>query len=114
MPAIVNTELTSGLKEARGIKNIEPEDVADAIVDALQKKKFDVFVPKSAGRIGRVMQLMPRGGREAIAKALKADKVLTEIDTSRRAAYEDRAAHSDPGVEPEVTGEKARDEVGVA
>ncbi|MEA2346632.1 MAG: hypothetical protein QOG62_419 [Thermoleophilaceae bacterium] len=113
MPAIVNTELTSGLKEARGIGNVEPEDVADAIVDALQKKKFDVFVPKVAGRIGRIMQLMPRGGREAIAKALKADTVLTEIDASRRAAYEDRAAHSDPGHEPEVTGEK-REEVGVA
>ncbi len=112
MPAIVNTELTSGLKEARGIGNVEPEDVADAIVDAIQRKRFDVFVPKAAGRIGRVMQLMPRSGREAIARALKADKVLTEIDAGRRAAYEDRAAHSDPGVEPEVTGEK-REEVGV-
>jgi NAD(P)-dependent dehydrogenase (short-subunit alcohol dehydrogenase family) len=102
MPAIVNTELTSGLQSARGIGNIEPEDVADAIVDALEKDRFEVFVPKSAGRIGRVMQLMPRRGREAVARALKADRVLTEIDHDRRAAYEDRAAHSDPGVEPEA------------
>jgi NADP-dependent 3-hydroxy acid dehydrogenase YdfG len=35
MPAVVNTELGSGLPETRAIKKIEPEDVANAIVDAL-------------------------------------------------------------------------------
>ena len=111
MPAIVNTELTSGLESARGVGNVEPEDVAAAIVEALEKDRFEVFVPKVAGRIGRVMQLLPRGGREAVARALKADKVLTEVDQQRRAAYEDRAAHSDPGLEPEKTGEREAEKV---
>jgi NADP-dependent 3-hydroxy acid dehydrogenase YdfG len=106
MPAIVNTELTSGLEAARGVGNVEPEDVADAIVEALERDRFDVYVPKLAGRIGRVMQLPPRRGREAVARALKADRVLVEVDAERRAAYEDRAAHSDPGLEPEATGER--------
>src|SRR3954469_21267107 len=51
MPSLVNTELAAGVPEARGVKNIEPEDVADAVVAALQVPRFDVFVPKVTGRI---------------------------------------------------------------
>src|SRR6476620_8115081 len=51
MPGIVNTELAAGLQQARGVKNINPEDVADAIVEALRFPRFDVFVPKSIGPI---------------------------------------------------------------
>ena len=47
------------------------------------------------------MQLLPRGGREAIGRLLKADKVLAEADPGARAAYEDRAAHSEPALDPE-------------
>jgi NADP-dependent 3-hydroxy acid dehydrogenase YdfG len=99
MPVIVNTELTSGLKSARGVKNIEPEDVAGEIVDALQKPRFDVFVPRYVGKINAAMAIVPRRGREAIGRGLKADKVLLERDDAARAAYELRAAQSDPGVE---------------
>ena len=36
MPAVVNTELGSGLVETRAVKVSEPSDVADAIVDAVK------------------------------------------------------------------------------
>src|SRR5947209_5320630 len=36
MPVVVNTELGSGLPNTRGVKPVEPEDVAAAIVEALQ------------------------------------------------------------------------------
>jgi len=101
MPAIVNTELATGLKEARGVKNLEPEEVAEAIVEALETARFDVWVPRSTQYIATVMNLVPRRGREAIARMLKADKVLAEADSAARATYEDRAAHSEPGLEPE-------------
>jgi NAD(P)-dependent dehydrogenase (short-subunit alcohol dehydrogenase family) len=100
MPAFVNTELISGATKPRAVKVVEPEDVADAIVEALRKPRFDVFVPKSAGRINKVMQLLPRRGREGLARALKADRILTEIDWKQRAAYEDRVAHSEPSRPP--------------
>jgi NADP-dependent 3-hydroxy acid dehydrogenase YdfG len=103
MPAIVNTELASGLVEARGVKSVEPEDVAAAIVDALQRPRFDVHVPRVSGAIGKVIAVLPRSGREAIAKALGADKVLAEADSRKRVGYEDRAAHSEPGLEPAET-----------
>jgi NADP-dependent 3-hydroxy acid dehydrogenase YdfG len=101
MPAIVNTELAAGLKGARGVKNLEPEQVADAIVNALERPRFDVWVPRSTQYIAGAMSIVPRRGREAIARILKADKVLAEADPAERVAYEDRAAHSEPGLEPE-------------
>jgi NADP-dependent 3-hydroxy acid dehydrogenase YdfG len=99
MPGIVNTELASGLQQARGVKNVNPEDVANGIVEALQRPHFDVYVPKSIGPINKVMGLLPRAGREGVARALKADKVLAQADPNARKGYELRAAHSEPGLE---------------
>ena len=101
MPAVVNTELGSGLVETPGVKKIEPEQVAEAIVAALERPKFDVHVPASAGVISKFVSVLPRGAREAVARAVKADKVLAEPDKAKRAAYEERAARSEPGLEPE-------------
>ena len=97
MPGVVNTELGAGLKEARGVKNANPEDVADAIVEALQHPRFDVYVPKAIGPITQVMNILPRGGREAITRALKADQVLMSPDLAARRAYDLRAAQSAGG-----------------
>ncbi len=109
MPAVVNTELGSGLPETRAIKVLEPEDVAEAIVDALEHPKFDVWVPRESVGIYKLMQLLPRSAREGIGRLLKADKVLADADPNARAAYEDRAAHSEPALEqePEPESEKA-------
>ena len=94
MPAVVNTELGSGLTDTRGVKKLEPEEVAEAIVEAIETNRFDVWVPKSSAGISVILNLVPRSGREAIARFMKADKVLAEVDENERAAYEDRAAHS--------------------
>lgn len=108
MPAVVNTELGSGLPETRAIKKLEPEDVAEAIVGALERPKFDVWVPRESIGIYKFMTLLPRGARERVARALKADKVLAEPDQGARAAYEDRAAHSEPGLDEQAAGEPAK------
>jgi hypothetical protein len=100
MPGIVNTELTAGMHAARGVKNVNPEDVAAAIVEALKVPRFDVYVPKSIGPINAVFGLMPRAGREAVGRAMKVDKVLDDVDADARRAYELRASHSEPGLEP--------------
>jgi NADP-dependent 3-hydroxy acid dehydrogenase YdfG len=101
MPAVVNTELGAGLPENRAAPKLEPEDVANEIVKALQFPKFDVWVPRNTVAIYKVLQLLPRAAREAVGRFLKADKVLAEPDRAARAAYEDRAARSEPGLEPE-------------
>jgi NADP-dependent 3-hydroxy acid dehydrogenase YdfG len=101
MPAVVNTELGSGLMDARGVKKLEPEEVADAIVDALRHGRVDVWVPRSTKAINRVLTLVPRRGAEAIARLLRADRILAEPDVGVRRGYEERASRSEPGREPE-------------
>jgi NAD(P)-dependent dehydrogenase (short-subunit alcohol dehydrogenase family) len=100
MPGIVNTELTSGMKEAR-IKNLEPADVAGEVVSALKVPRFDVFVPRSTGAIYKVAGLLPRRAREGLAHALGADQVAVGVDPAKRQAYEARAAESAPTAEKE-------------
>jgi NADP-dependent 3-hydroxy acid dehydrogenase YdfG len=108
MPFVVNTELGSGLGEARGMTNLEPTDVADAIVEALQFKLVDVWVPKSAKRNNTLGVLLPRSLAEGMARAMKADRVLAGADSNVRRGYELRASRSEPGLEeaprtPELT-----------
>src|ERR1700716_215338 len=108
MPFVVNTELGSGLGEARGLSNLEPSDVADAIVEALQLGTVEVWVPKSAKRTNVLGAVLPRRLSEGMARAMKADRVLADADTISRREYELRASRSEPGLEgaaekPQIT-----------
>ncbi len=98
MPTVVNTELTSGVGQ-KMIKAVEAEDVANEIVDALEVPRFDVWVPRANGGMFKVVALMPRAWREALGRFMKVDKLMTEVDHGARQAYEDRAAHSEPGLD---------------
>ena len=102
MPTVVNTELTTGVGQ-KLIKPVEAEDVADEIVDALEVPRFDVWVPRSNGALFKFVALLPRGAREALGRFMKVDKLMTEVDHNARRAYEDRAAHSEPGLDPKQT-----------
>ncbi len=64
MPGLVRTELIAGLKDARGVKTLAPEDVANEIVSALEVPRFDVFVPRSTGPLIAVTGALPRRLRE--------------------------------------------------
>jgi NADP-dependent 3-hydroxy acid dehydrogenase YdfG len=92
MPVVVNTELGSGIKPGRGIPVVEPEDVASAIVDALERPRHDVYVPKRIGMTIRFAGLMPRRVAEAIGRAMGTDRILADADRAARAEYERRAA----------------------
>jgi NADP-dependent 3-hydroxy acid dehydrogenase YdfG len=105
MPAVVNTELGSGLGEVRGVSNLEPTEVADAIVEALQLGTVDVWVPKSVKRTSLVVSLLPRKVGESIGRAIKADRVLAGADANVRRQYELRAARSEPGLASSLEGE---------
>src|SRR4051794_39283988 len=65
MPGLVNTELTAGMPEARGVKNLTPEQVAAEIVSALKVPRFDVYVPRSTGPLVQFAAILPRRAREA-------------------------------------------------
>jgi NADP-dependent 3-hydroxy acid dehydrogenase YdfG len=92
MPVVVNTELGSGLQKSRGVKVVEAEDVADAIVEAMQTGRTDVFVPNSVKGLFRFMYLVPRSVADFITKVLKGDQVLVNPDHLLRSAYEQRTS----------------------
>ena len=104
---MVNTELTSGVDAGRGVEKVEPEDVADAIVEALRLGRFEAYVPKLVGRINKVMTIVPRRAAEAIGRYLEADQVMVNADMAGRKAYEERCAHSEPT--PLEVADEARD-----
>jgi NAD(P)-dependent dehydrogenase (short-subunit alcohol dehydrogenase family) len=106
MPTIVNTELTSGVGQ-KWVKPVEPEDVANAIVEAMEVPRFDVFVPKTNGALYRFLVLLPRSAREAIGRLMKVDKLMFEIDHGARRAYEERAAASEPSAEDSAASTEA-------
>jgi NAD(P)-dependent dehydrogenase (short-subunit alcohol dehydrogenase family) len=93
MPTVVNTELTAGVGQ-KWVKPVEASDVAEAIAEALEAPRFDVYVPKSNGAILRAAALMPRAAAEWVGRAMGTDKLMTEVDHAARAAYEERVAHS--------------------
>jgi NADP-dependent 3-hydroxy acid dehydrogenase YdfG len=102
MPFAVKTELGAGLGEARGMHHLEPRDVAEAIVEALQLGTVEVWVPKSARRTNMLATVLPRQLSEGFAHAIKADRVLAGADLDVRRDYEIRAARSEPGLEGPV------------
>jgi NAD(P)-dependent dehydrogenase (short-subunit alcohol dehydrogenase family) len=98
MPVVVNTELGSGLQRSRGIKVVEPDDVANAIVEALQTGRVDVYVPRQVGVLMKAAQVLPRRVADFVTKVLKGDQVLVNPDHLLREAYENRT-----GDKPELT-----------
>ncbi|HWF71717.1 MAG TPA: SDR family oxidoreductase [Solirubrobacteraceae bacterium] len=99
MPHVVNTELGSGLSNTRLVKLVEPEDVAEAIVGALQTGRYQVVIPRIMGLLLWSKALVPTPVAELVARLLKGDAVLVNPDHVARAAYEARMAQPVTGAE---------------
>jgi NAD(P)-dependent dehydrogenase (short-subunit alcohol dehydrogenase family) len=108
IPGVVRTEMIAGYKEVRGVQDVEPEDVAAAIADALKFPRLEVFVPPAVGRISRVLNVVPRPVREAVLRAMRVDQVTWLADRSARSAYEARAAASEPKLDAAADEQPAR------
>jgi short-subunit dehydrogenase len=98
LPVVVRTELASGASDARFVARLEPEDVADAVIRTLQVPRFEVFVPRYMNAMMTFAAVLPRAAREAMARALKADRVFMDVDAAARSEYELRASRSEPGL----------------
>jgi NAD(P)-dependent dehydrogenase (short-subunit alcohol dehydrogenase family) len=109
MPITVNTQLIEGLADKRGVKRVEPEDVAAQIVDALELGKVDVYVPRELRASVVLGTLLPRRAREAVARFMGVTEVMTEVDPVARRAYEERISHNDPDLEQEAERTAQRD-----
>jgi NAD(P)-dependent dehydrogenase (short-subunit alcohol dehydrogenase family) len=113
LPAVVNTELASGFGTPRGLKRIEPADVAEGIARALELPRYEVFVPRALGATLRGGQMLPRRLAEGLGRAMGGDRLMVDVDRGERAEYERRAARSERGLEAGegagATGEQGRE-----
>lgn len=91
MPAIVETELSTGMPKIRGVKNQTPQDIADGIVEAIETGRYEVWCPRRLSPLYRVKSVLPTRGNDALLKATKATTSIERaIDSPERVAYEQR------------------------
>ena len=92
MPGLVDTELSAGTTATRGIAPAAPADVAAAVVRALRRPRFEVYVPRALAVLVPLAGALPVGLRDRLAAAFGSQDVLTKVDAEARRAYEERAA----------------------
>ena len=88
MPIVVKTELAAGTSPG-GMPALEPQDVADAVLGAIERPRFEVFVPARVGALTRLLALLPQRGRDLLYARLVPDQAK-ETDAGARRAYEER------------------------
>ena len=94
MPSFTNTDLIAGTKGTKFLKNVEPEDVARGIADAIEHKHKDVYLPKSLRQITFTQTLTGRRLRDFLNRRLGAYDTFLDVDQTGRAAYNDRISKS--------------------
>ena len=95
MPTLTNTEMVSGIGHAKGFKNAEPEEVAQAVADVIAKPKARVVVPRSMGITMSAQNFLPQGVAEAMRRALGSGRVFTsDVQADKREGYARRTGTS--------------------
>lgn len=91
-PTFTNTELVAGTKGAKGVRNAEPEEIADAVAALIRAPRRRVAVTKLAGRLANLQYYLPNKLLDALGEKFgMKEAFLGDIDQQARAAYERRA-----------------------
>jgi short-subunit dehydrogenase len=90
LPAPVKTDLFVGAKELKWPPVVQPEEVADAILDGIVRGKLEVYVPKIGKLLSILPGILPLSVRDRIGDLLGLDKIFTEADPEARKTYESR------------------------
>lgn len=87
MPIPVKTELLAGTTPMAWPPPVEPEDVAEAIVSAVEGGQVEVFVPGYQRLLAVLPHLVPRPVVEWVARLTHFDRFFGVVDAGARAAY---------------------------
>ena len=89
-PGLVNTELAAGSKPTRGMKWLDPDTVAEAVVGAIEKPAPEVFVPRSLSATLKLNKVLPPRARKAMGRLFRLDQFATGASAEERAEYNAR------------------------
>lgn len=90
LPSFTNTELVSGTKGLRGIRNLEPEDVARVVATAVRRNHAVSYAPASLRRNVRLYNNLPAFANDLLSKAFGGDRAFLDVDRDARKGYDDR------------------------
>lgn len=95
LPTLTNTEMIAGIGHAKGLRNAEPEEVANAVAGLIGKPKRRVVVPRSMGVVLQSQRFVPQRVSEALGRALGTERVFgSDVDVAKRRSYADRTGTS--------------------
>ena len=89
-PAQVETAMLQGQVRPRLLPVITPEDVSSAVLKAIRRDRFEVWVPASQGVSFKLSAILPRRVREAILRLLGVGRIAGQADLTERREYHDR------------------------
>jgi NAD(P)-dependent dehydrogenase (short-subunit alcohol dehydrogenase family) len=90
-PSQVETPMIDGQGRPRALPIITPEDVAAAVLDAIARGRFEVWVPRSQGATAKLAAILPRRARDAAMRLLGVTEIAGAHDPAARADYHQRA-----------------------
>jgi short-subunit dehydrogenase len=99
-PGAVRTRLSLGM-ETPGLRTVEPEEIATAIVEVLRNPRFMVLVPRTLVPAVYSYGAIPHGIRHRLLRRAGIDRLALNADREARAGYEDLIARSTNGADLE-------------
>jgi NAD(P)-dependent dehydrogenase (short-subunit alcohol dehydrogenase family) len=90
LPSVVRTELSAGIGLPLGLGRllqVEPRDVAEAIVGSCQTRSREITVPRWLGLYPALRPLVPGRLEDLVRGWIGDDRVLRAVDSGERAAY---------------------------
>ncbi|HEV2815056.1 MAG TPA: SDR family NAD(P)-dependent oxidoreductase [Solirubrobacteraceae bacterium] len=90
-PAQVDTAMLDGQARPRALPVVTADDVAEAVLIALRRRRFEVWVPGSQAATAKLAALLPRRAREALMRAIGVTRIAGDTDLEARREYHDRA-----------------------
>lgn len=93
LPSKVTTELSSGTEFAQGvIPTVSPEEVANAVILALEQQLPEVAVPRYCTTVTNLQGVLPHRLLRGLRRLANDHRILEATDSTARAGYEQRMA----------------------
>ncbi len=94
MPGVVDTELATGTATGAA-QLLQPSDVAAAVLDAVERPRFEVTLPAHLGPVVGLVGVLPQWLRDIVLRRTVPNQVVAVAGSSNRSAYEKRLLRGD-------------------
>jgi NAD(P)-dependent dehydrogenase (short-subunit alcohol dehydrogenase family) len=90
-PSQVQTAMIDGQGRPRLLPVITADDVGAAVLDAVERGRFETWVPRSQGATAKLASILPRRAREAMLHLVGVTQIAGDADHEARRGYHERS-----------------------